>query len=211
MNLEGSRTEKARGLALVVLSTVAYGTMPILAKITYSSGVGPAGLLAWRFLLAAGLFALLSRGERPLPFRTRLLLWGVSCVFAANSFAYFRALETLPASRVALLFYVYPVIVTLLSAAMGLEAFTLRGLIAATLAVLGTAFTARGPGGGGSAQGVLFALSAAFCYALFIILVSRFAAGVSPRAAARHVAVLVRCTFSDMHAGSPPRGTRSWA
>jgi drug/metabolite transporter (DMT)-like permease len=201
MDFWGERTDKTRGLSLVLLSTAAYGTMPILAKVAYASGLATAGLLAARFVLATLLFTLLAWREAPLPFRSRCLLWGISCVFAANSFAYFEALETLPASRVVLLFYVYPVIVTLLSAGIGLEALTIRGLAAAGLAMTGAALTAGSVGGRTSGWGVFLALSASLLYATFIVLVSRFAAGIAPGTAARHVAQLSALVFVIFAAG----------
>ncbi|HEY7515974.1 MAG TPA: hypothetical protein VIC87_15910, partial [Vicinamibacteria bacterium] len=73
-----------RGLVLILVSTIAYGTMPILAKGAYRYGVETGPLLFWRFLLATVLFALLTRGKA-LPFRQRLLLWGLGVVFIGNA------------------------------------------------------------------------------------------------------------------------------
>src|SRR5258708_35480064 len=134
----GAKTGDGRGLALLLLSTVAYGAMPILAKVAYGSGVRPIPLLAWRFLLASLLFALLRSGPAPpISGRQRLTLWAIGCVFVVNALCYFKALETVPASTVALLLYTYPVIVTLFSGLLGWEALTPRGLGSAGLAVAG--------------------------------------------------------------------------
>jgi disulfide bond formation protein DsbB len=66
-------------------------------------------------VIAAALFALLARGKGPaVSFRQRLVLWGLGVVFVTNALAYFTALETVPASTVALHLYLL-VIVTLLS------------------------------------------------------------------------------------------------
>src|SRR5260370_19303538 len=124
--------------------------MPVLAKVAYASGVGPVTLLAWRFLLASLLFTLLPSGPaKPVPWRQRFTLWAIGGVFVVNALAYFKALETVPASTVALLLYTYPVIVTLLSGLLGWEALTPRGLGAAGLAVAGGALTAGGARVGG--------------------------------------------------------------
>jgi drug/metabolite transporter (DMT)-like permease len=167
------------------LSTVAYGTLPILAKVAYARGVGPILLLAWRFLLASLLFAILPpRRALSLPTRQRLVLWGIGGVYIVNAVTYFLALEMIPASTVALLVYTYPVIVTLLSGLLGLEALTTRDLAAAGLAASGCALTAGGVMARG--PGVLLALLTAFFYAAYIILSSRFAARVPAPAAALH-------------------------
>ena len=177
--------DEARGLALVLVSAGAYGTMPILAKLAYASGVGTAPLLAARFVIAALLFALLARRPAP-PWRERLRLWGLGLVFVGNATAYFKALETVPAATVALLIYVYPVIVTLLAALLGLGRLTARDLAAAVLAFAGCALTAGGSLDAG--PGIFYALLSALVYATYIVLGSRFAAAVPAEAASLHVA-----------------------
>ena len=72
----------------------------------------------------------------------RLRLWAIGGVFVVNSLTYFIALRTVSASVVALLLYCYPVIVTLLAAAAGLERLTLRSVAVALLAFTGCAFAA---------------------------------------------------------------------
>ena len=63
-----SPRDETRGLTLVALSTMAYGILPILGKVAYAAGVRPLPLLAWRYVIAALLIALLDRGPR-LPLR----------------------------------------------------------------------------------------------------------------------------------------------
>jgi drug/metabolite transporter (DMT)-like permease len=181
------RDAVARGIVLVLLSAAAYGAMPILARVAYAEGTHLATLLTWRFVVAVLVFAATSRATPPLPWRTRLLLWGLGIVFVLNSLSYFLALERVPVPVLALLLYTYPVIVTLLSAIAGIDPLTPRNLIAAVLAFAGAALTA-GPVAGAQLSGVALALTAAFIYSVYIVLSSRFARGVSSEAAARHVA-----------------------
>jgi drug/metabolite transporter (DMT)-like permease len=186
------RREEAKGLALVLVSALAYGTMPILVKLCYASGIRPAPLLAGRFVIATLLLALLARRAAP-PLRDRLRLWGLGLVFVGNALAYFKALETVPAATVALLVYAYPVLVALLSAAVGLESLTLRSLLAAVLAFTGCALTAGGEVAGG--PGVAYALLCAVVYATYIVLGSRFAADVPSETAALHVAQVCAAVY----------------
>jgi len=179
--------EERQGLMLILVSTLAYGTLPIVGKAAYAAGVRPEPLLAWRFIIAAALFALLGRGQGPaVSLRQRLVLWGLGVVFVTNALAYFTALETVPASTVALLIYTYPVIVTLLSGTFGLDRLTPRGLGAAFIAVAGCALTATGEMAVG--VGVVYALISAFVYAAYVVLSSHFAAGVPSLTAALHLA-----------------------
>ena len=182
------RSEEARGLLYILVATAAYGSMPIVGKLVYASGVRPTGALAWRFAVAVTIFALLQRRDEPaLPWRRRAALWSLGLVFVGNAFAYFAALETVPAATVAVLVYTYPVMVLLLSAAIGQEALTVRGLLAAALAFAGCALTTGGLSGLSGQPGVLLVLLSALIYATYVVLGGRFSVGVPAEVAARHL------------------------
>jgi drug/metabolite transporter (DMT)-like permease len=198
-------SSETRGLALVALSTLAYGIQPLFGKAAYAAGVAPLTLLAWRYLIALVCLELLERGPRP-PLATRLRLWAVGSVFVVNSVAYFNALEALPASVTALLLYSYPVIVALLAALVGVEALTWRSLVASIAAFTGCALTAGGLGlsAGLPARGVAWALVAAAVYASFVVLSSRFGADVGARVQALHlmqVSTLLCCVMALLGPG----------
>lgn len=185
-----SSRDETRGIALVALSTMAYGILPILAKVAYAAGVAILPLLAWRYVIAAVLIALLERGGQPPPLRTRLRLWAIGSVFVFNSIAYFRALEQIPASVTALVLYTYPVLVAFLAALVGVERLRWRALLAALGAFAGCALTAGGAPQGEPLplSGIAWALLAALIYASYIVLSSRFGAGVPARVLALHLA-----------------------
>jgi drug/metabolite transporter (DMT)-like permease len=209
------KRSEARGLALVALSTLAYGVQPIFGKLAYAAGVEPLPLLAWRYLIALVCLELLERGPRP-PLRVRLRLWGVGSVFVVNSTAYFMALDLLPASVTALLVFTYPVIVALLAAAAGIEPLTWRSLLAALGAFAGCALTTGGLslGDGLPAQGVAWALLTAVVYAGYVVLSSRFGEGVEARVLVLHllqVSALLCVVIALLGPGlALPRDPRAW-
>jgi drug/metabolite transporter (DMT)-like permease len=212
--MSSSPRDETRGLALVAFSTAAYGVLPILGKVAYAAGVKALPLLAWRYVVAALLIALLVRGKQP-PLRERLRLWAIGSVFVVNSIAYFRALESIPASVTALVLYTYPVIVALLAALLGVERLTGRALLAAVGAFTGCALTASGAPSGEplAPAGVAWALAAAVIYASFIALSSRFGSGVPARTLALHLAqasavlcVLFALTDGGLALPLDPRG-----
>ena len=180
-------SSERRGSLLVLSSAAAYGAMPILARLAFADGVGVAALLAYRFLFATLLFLLLRRrGGAALPLRRRLVLWALGVLFLGNALCYFLALERVPVSLLTLLVYTYPVLVTLLSAALGLEPLTLRNLAAAGLAFGGGALTA-GSIASADPLGVALALATAVIYALYMVLATRFARDAASEDAALHV------------------------
>jgi len=95
-----------------------------------------------------------------------------------------------------LLLYTYPVLVTLLSALLGLDPLTPRNLGAAVLAFSGGALTA-GSVAAADALGVLLALATAVIYSVYMVLASRFARDVSSEQAARHVAQVALVAYAS--------------
>jgi drug/metabolite transporter (DMT)-like permease len=101
---------------MVLASATGFGFLAILAKIGYAEGLGSAQALAFRFLIAAvGMLALaVLFGQNPLRLerkRLALLLAMGAVVYCAQSFTYFIALRSLPASLVVLIAYIYPSLV----------------------------------------------------------------------------------------------------
>src|SRR5215813_6535799 len=74
--MSAAADDQKRGLLLVFTSTLAYGAMPIFAKTTYEAGLASVTLLAWRFVLATVLFALLpGRAPKRLGWADHARLW----------------------------------------------------------------------------------------------------------------------------------------
>lgn len=171
------------GILLVIFAAVCYGAMPIFVRLVYAAGVEPFTLLCLRFDLASLLMlALLRLRRQPFP-RGRtlvslLLLGGV--MYVSQSTVYYLSLTLLPAGLLALLFFLYPAVVTGLSVAFFKERITRVKLAALLLALCGGALTAGPRGGGGQPLGVALALSAAVLYGIYIILSGRVIAGVAP-------------------------------
>jgi drug/metabolite transporter (DMT)-like permease len=207
------REEQTKGLLLVLLSTLAYGAMPIFGKVAYAAGMTAALLLAWRFAIATLVFALIATPKsKGLAWRDRFRLWGIGIVFVVNALCYFKALETIPASTASVLVYTYPIIVTVLSGVLGFDRFTVRELLAAVMAFAGCALTAGALSGGGI--GVWLVLVSAFLYSIYMLLGSRFAAHLPAEATASHTAqaAAVFCIPYAMLQGTAwlPPSAKAW-
>jgi len=100
----------------VLASATCFGTLSILAKYAYAAGLGAEQALAFRFGLAAvgmvGVAFLLGQNPLRLGYSRLLILFAMGFIgYCAQSFAYFLALRTLPASLVVLIAYIYPSLV----------------------------------------------------------------------------------------------------
>src|SRR5207245_518757 len=115
--------EEALGGLFVALASIQFGLVVVFGKVASNRGVPVESLLAIRFGIAAlVLFAFLAvrrvgltaaRGERG-----RLLVLG-AFGYGVEATLFFLALARGTASAVTLLFFVYPVIVTVVSAIAG--------------------------------------------------------------------------------------------
>ena len=165
------RSRRLTGVLLAVVSAASFGVMPVLTKVVYDDGAEPVGVLAVRFALAAvALLLLAGAAGQPLPRGGRLLalavLGGVG--YVAQGLFYFSALERISAGLTALLLYVFPAVVVLLSAVLLRERPRPLALGCVGLAMLGTVLTI-GPVQGGQGRGVALGLGAALVYAVYIV------------------------------------------
>lgn len=162
--------ERAIGIGLIAFSAAGFGTLAIFGRYAYAAGMDAITVLFLRFGLAAlVLFALLFLRREPLPRgRPLVQLIGMGAVgYVGQAFCYLTALNYASSGLVALLLYLYPVFVTILSVVVLHEQMTRRKVLALAIALVGTGLTI-GPAGG-QGLGILLALMAAGIYSIYII------------------------------------------
>lgn len=168
------------GIILVAISAVAFATLGILGRYAYAEGMDALTIMALRFSLAAlVLLALLAARREPLPRgRTLISLVGMGAIgYVAQTFCYLTALKYASPGLVALLLYLYPVFVAILSAIWLHEPVGRRKAFTLALALIGLTLTV-GPAGG-QWLGALLAISAAVIYSLYILVGARVMRQVS--------------------------------
>jgi drug/metabolite transporter (DMT)-like permease len=162
------------GMVLIVVSAAAFGTLAIIGRYAYAAGLDVLTLLFLRFSLSAVVMVILlaARRER-LPRGTTLIqLVAMGAIgYVGQAFSYFTAVKYASAGLVALLLYLYPVFVMILSAVFLGESITRWKVAALGLALAGLAFTV-GPAGG-QWLGVMWALLASVIYSLYIMVANR--------------------------------------
>ncbi len=166
-----SGMSSAAGNLLVIVSSVAFGGMALFARAAYQAGTSPITLLFLRFGIAAvcmGVVVVVRRERLPRG-RTLLgLLMMGGLGYAGQSFSFFTALTMANAGLVALLLYLYPAIVAILSAIFLGERLGRWRSLAVVLAFFGTALTV-GPAPQGSPLGIFLGIAAAFIYSGYIM------------------------------------------
>jgi len=173
---------RALGVALVLISACAFGSGALFAKPAYAAGVGWHVLSSWRFLLGASLAWLWllawpahREALRSLDRRLIAVSLALGVLYVGNSATYFAGLETVDASLAALIVYVYPALVAVLTLRFGRR---LRGarawgalglaLVGVVLAVGGIDTTEAPP-----LDGLLLVVVSPVIYAVWIVLAAQ--------------------------------------
>ncbi|HWQ61961.1 MAG TPA: DMT family transporter [Negativicutes bacterium] len=181
-----------KGVALVLLSALGFGLLPIFAIFAYREGANVNTLLFLRFTLAAlFLFAYLGVKKQRLGVSRRQLialfaLGGI--LYSAQSSLYFSSLRYIPASLTSLLLYTYPFFVALLASVVDKERLTRDNLLAATLGMAGLVFVLGASPAAVDVTGVLMALAAAVVYSAYLVIGTRVVKELSPLVTSAFVA-----------------------
>jgi drug/metabolite transporter (DMT)-like permease len=169
------------GILLIALSAASFGTLAIFGRFLYADGMDIFTVLFLRFGLAALLMVtiMIARKE-PFP-RGKILLQLIGMGglgYVGQSFSYLTAIKYASTGLVALLLYLYPIFVFVLSVIVLRERTTWMKVTALTLALLGTGLTVDPAGG--QLPGVLLAVCAALIYSVYIIVGTNVMKHVSP-------------------------------
>lgn len=170
------------GVALILASAAGFGSGSLFAQPVYGAGVDWLVLSAWRFLFGAGLtwgWLLLSagrrRGLRALDRRAAVAAIALGVLYVGNSGTYFAGLETVSPSLAALIVYIYPALVAVLSLRIGRRLQGRRAWLALAIALTGVALAIGGidPAEAPPLSGLLLIVASPVIYAAWIVLSAR--------------------------------------
>ncbi|MFJ5102993.1 DMT family transporter [Streptomyces sp. NPDC088554] len=174
-----------RGYLLIGVSATGFGLMPVIATCAYRDGLTLTTLLFLRFALAAAVFLPFAvrharRTGRPSPANLlRLIVLG-GVLYMAQSALYFSSVKHISPALAALLLYVYPALVAIVSSVIGRErpSWAILGSILASFA--GVALVLGRIGADLSLVGVLQVLGSAGVYTAYILYGDRVSGSVHP-------------------------------
>jgi drug/metabolite transporter (DMT)-like permease len=171
------------GVGLVLVSAASFGSGALFAKPVYGAGVDWLTLLAWRFLIGASLawgWLAISQQRRSalrhLSRRRVAIALGLGIVYTGNSSTYYAALETVSASLSALIVYIYPAVVAVLSIRLGHRLVGRRPWLALVMALGGVGLALGGipTGQVPPLVGLIEAVASPLIYSVWIVLSARF-------------------------------------
>lgn len=158
------------GILLIGISAASFGTLAIFGRYAYADGMDIFTVLFLRFGISAlfMILILLLRREHFPGRRILAQLVGMGALgYVGQSFLYMTAIKHASTGLVALLLYLYPIFVFILSVLILQEKATSVKVIALILALVGLALTVDPKGG--QLIGALMAIGAALIYSMYII------------------------------------------
>lgn len=158
------------GILLIAISSASFGTLAIFGRYAYNDGMDIYTVLFLRFGISASFMTviLLLRKEHFPRGRILAQLVGMGALgYVGQSFLYLTAIKYASAGLVALLLYLYPFFVAVLSMIFLRETITRTKIIVLVMALFGAALTV-GPVSG-QLIGALMAITAALIYSIYII------------------------------------------
>ena len=172
----------AVGILLTVVSAFGFGSGALFAKPVYAAGVDWHVLMSWRFLIGAALAWLLIAARpaaraalRRMDRRAVAVSIGLGVLYTGNSATYFAGLETVSASLAALIVYIYPAVVAVISLQVGQPLRGRRAWFALAIALAGVALAvgnidrAAAP----PIEGLVLMVLSPLIYSVWIVLAAR--------------------------------------
>jgi drug/metabolite transporter (DMT)-like permease len=170
--LASEASRKLTGIGLVAASGLAFGLLSIFNRQAAALGLGVPTLLAYRFLIAAfGLWTWIFARRQPLRVPPRALagLALMGGLYVCEAGLYFLSARRVPVALTAVLLYLYPVLVAVVTWLRGRHAFTGRDAIALALSLAGTALAVGRIGAGTDTLGILMGLATAVGYTIYLL------------------------------------------
>ena len=206
----------AVGIAYVAASAVCFGTLPIFARLAYASGVDTSTLLLLRFSIAAALMwiVLAVRGVAVPRGRGLAMLVGMGAIgYAGQAFSFFTAVSLASAGLAALLLYLYPALVAILSRVVFRHHLSGAQVLAIGMALLGSLLTI-GRAVDGTPLGIFFGVLAALIYSVYILTGGRLPADITATASTAVVSSAAAVVFAGvvlLRGPQLPRTSAGWA
>lgn len=171
------------GVALVVISACAFGSGSLFAKPVYAAGMDWLTLMTWRFPLAVAaswLWILARRDSRAalrrMTPRHILVLLMLGVFYVLNTATFYASVETVPASLAALIVYLYPPLVAVISIRFGRRLEGRMVWVALVVATVGVALAVGGidPSSAPPLSGLVLCVMSPMIYGIWIVLAARF-------------------------------------
>lgn len=195
------------GFIYVLIAGICFGFLGVFGRLAFQHGFSVGELLTYRFALASlllwiGLFVF-NRKLIALSFKQILISVLLGCFgYALFSTLYFMSIQGISVALAALLLFTFPIFVNIGSHFILKERMGRTQVISLILATMGLMILLWGPLFVHSFKAVIYALSAALAYAVYVLLSGRLQKGVEPLSSSLYVISAAAITLFVWHSPS---------
>jgi len=167
------KNEKLNGVLYIILSAIAFGIMPILAKLAYNGGANTITTLFLRFLFASlMLFYYLKSNKISMRLNKKqvllVVLLGIAG-YSLTSASLFMAYNYISVGMATMLLYTYPAIVTFFSTIIFKEKIHLKKFLCLALSICGIFIMIEMGSTSYNLMGISLGLLSAICYSFYVL------------------------------------------
>jgi len=195
------------GAILVALSASCFGANAIFARMSYDAGANPGTYLFIRFLIASPIMFLIMM-TRGLAIPRGKLLISLTLIggigFAGSNLCFFTAIHLAPVNTVLIIVFMYPTIVTLLSAFVFRQPISGYKIAALLITAVGI-ILAVGIDSGGYFLGIFFAIITSIIFSLYLIFGSRSIREAGPFTASTVISLFSTAIFGIVAGAQGPQ------
>jgi probable blue pigment (indigoidine) exporter len=167
-----STRERLTALIPGIVAAASFGVCDTVVKLVLAAGIDVLTLALIRGVVGiAILYVYLRFGATPVPATPRMRAYALvlGVLFAAIVYGLFKAIDLITVPIAVLTYFVYPLLTGIGGAALGIERLGWHGMLAAVVAFLGLALTIGAYPQALSVAGLAFAVGAAVCRTIFLL------------------------------------------
>ena len=171
-----SNTKK--GVLFMLLATIGFSIIPVLASIGFTLDLSAAALLFYRFLMAALFFLAYcfvkkkSLKLESTKFYIVVILAGI--IYAIQCLLFFSAFRYISPSLGEILYHCYPLFILVLAAIVLKERITTQKIIGVILSIAGVAITLFAPWNITEIRGIIFVVMTAFISSIYMVFTKKY-------------------------------------
>ncbi|WP_346870413.1 DMT family transporter [Clostridium sp. UBA5119] len=166
-------SNKIKGIFYIAIASIAFGIMPILAKLAYKGGANPINTLALRFTFASIILFIYIKTKK-LSLRVskeqiKLILFMGVIGYSMTSILLFIAYNYIDVGIAGMILHTYPLMVMILSIIIYKEKFKLKKFLYLMVTTIGVFIMLDIKVGSINTIGVVLVLLSALCYAIYVL------------------------------------------
>lgn len=167
-------TDSNKGSIYIIISTIGFSVIPILAKIGFNSGSNSSTMLFYRFLLSAVFFIAYKAFKNKNIFLDNKKLYKFfiisSAAYGTQCLLFFSAFKYISPSIGQLVYYIYPIFVTISAFFFLNEPISFKKVICILLSIIGCGLILISPWDNFQLKGILMVISASIMSTIYITL-----------------------------------------